>query len=123
PRLDWIQAQRACRYGIDRWAGRCFDTDEQRLTWWKANRNKTPEQWLRDSLPIAVARAVPESKGFDNYLFHELLPDAPYTDYEPAPFTWDALPATSQEDHQSWFAKHRGGPEVRSGYGRIPLVP
>ncbi len=61
PRGWWLNAQQICRAGIERWAGQSFDSDDAHFGWWEANKNKPPEQWLRDSLPITVARTRPRT--------------------------------------------------------------
>jgi hypothetical protein len=76
PRLWWLSSLRECRWTIDRWAGQIFGSDTERLAWWQANRDKSEEQWLRESLPIAARNADKRKNHMDETLFHELVPDS-----------------------------------------------
>ena len=58
PRLSTKDALGGCRYAIGRWAGRLFSNDDERIRWWQENKDKTQEQWLRESLPVLVRQAA-----------------------------------------------------------------
>ncbi len=79
PKLRTRNALQSCRYAIDRWAGRLFDSDDERVQWWKKNRHKTQEQWLRDSLPVLAEQAGrPGNPGIEaSSLAKRILPDLP----------------------------------------------
>lgn len=81
PRGHWFDSQRECRYGIDRWAGQVFDSDAGRIAWWRANQDRSPEQWLRDSLPQTVRRAD-EGHTASVRLLLDILPDIPHVEDE-----------------------------------------
>ena len=61
---------------IDRWAGRTFASDDERRAWWQANRGRTDEQRLRDSLPTLATQADSRN-AFANRIVEVVLPDAP----------------------------------------------
>ena len=87
PHADWsrvgdpaagrtLDAYQTCRWGIERWAGRCFDTDAAIAAWWAAEHGRSQERWLADGLEPTAARADhgdPEAQ----YLIRLLLPDLP----------------------------------------------
>jgi hypothetical protein len=77
PRLNYLGRDRECSRGIDRWAGRLFADNKERLAWWQANKDKAAEQWLRDSLPISAARADGGDRSAQ-YLVRQIVPDLPY---------------------------------------------
>ena len=76
PRHAWLSSQREVRIGIDRWAGRLFDTDEERLAWWDANRSKPPEEWLRANLDTLLDQ-VDRNVLWARWIAQEVLPDLP----------------------------------------------
>jgi hypothetical protein len=123
PRLGWIEAQLQCRCCIDRWAGRTFDSDEQRLTWWDANRQKSPQQWLEDSLTIAAQRAdahAGEELLHDGWLFWQLLPDAPFAAQD---FPADSRPTGNSHDHEKWLDAHRAELRYDPDAGNFRIRP
>jgi len=76
PRLAWLSSQREVRFGIDRWAGRLFDSDAEREAWWKENKTKPPEDWLLANLDI-LNKQVADNKLWAWGIAHEVLPDMP----------------------------------------------
>jgi hypothetical protein len=72
------------RVGIDRWAGRCFSDDAQRLAWWQANKDKSEEQWLRDSLPILAAQFDAGTNVLCAGILPAVLPECP-CEWKPSP--------------------------------------
>jgi hypothetical protein len=117
-----------CRGGIDRWAGRSFDSDADRFAWWKVNKDKSPEQWLRNSLGITAQRAdTADRTGAhpEAWLFHEVLPDAPYAVDESkvlAPRSVYIL-GTEQEPYRvKWLDQHRAELvyDANTGAFRLP---
>jgi hypothetical protein len=77
PRLNYLSSDRDCGRAIDRWAGQVFADHAMRLKWWQANKDKSAEQWLRDSLPITAARAD-KGEFQAQYFLRQLVPDFPY---------------------------------------------
>jgi hypothetical protein len=77
----WFDSQREVRFGIDRWAGRLFETDAERYTWWEANREKSPETWLRDNLRTVVQQ-TDDNVLWARWIAYEILPDMPKTSPE-----------------------------------------
>lgn len=123
PRFAWLQSQDKCRVGIDRWAGQQFESDALRAAWWDANRGKPPEVWLRESLPVAV-RLADSPMPYHRWIFHQLLPDAPYGSGEALPR--DSAPTTLPEPfRQKWFDDHRAELvyDPDAGAFRLPAVP
>jgi hypothetical protein len=57
PRLAWLLTQVQIRCGIDRWAGRVFEADADRIAWWESNKTMTSEQQLRPNLALLVKQA------------------------------------------------------------------
>lgn len=76
PRGWWLDSQREVRYGIDRWAGRVFDSDADRLAWWEANKGKPPQEWLAANLDV-VAEQVDKGVLWAEWIAREVLPDLP----------------------------------------------
>jgi hypothetical protein len=67
---------RACRWGIERWAGRLFESDAAIAEWWDASATKTQRQWLEESLEQTSALAdTGDPKA--QFLIRALLPDLP----------------------------------------------
>jgi hypothetical protein len=66
---------RACYFGIEQCAGRTFADASEAAAWWAANRDKTPEQWLRESLRTTADRADAGDEE-SRYLFAGLAPDS-----------------------------------------------
>jgi hypothetical protein len=65
-----------CRCNIDRWAGRWFANDKGRLEWWKANKHKSQEDWLREGLPIVAAQAD-AGELHAHWIIESMLPGLP----------------------------------------------
>ncbi|MCL1920879.1 MAG: hypothetical protein FWG50_07345 [Kiritimatiellaeota bacterium] len=76
PRGWWFDSQREVRFGIDRWAGRMFDSDAEREAWWKENKTKSPEEWLAANLDV-LNEQVASNKRWVRAFAHEILPDMP----------------------------------------------
>jgi hypothetical protein len=76
PRGWWIDSQREVRFGIDRWAGRLFDSDADREAWWNANKTKSPQEWLTANLDVLNAQ-VARRELWVMGMAHEILPDLP----------------------------------------------
>jgi len=76
PRLAALGSQREVRLGIDRWAGRVFDSDAEREAWWKENKTKSPEEWLLANLDI-LNEQVANDKLWAWAIAHDVLPDMP----------------------------------------------
>jgi hypothetical protein len=52
-----IEAYRACRWGIERWAGRTFTNDEDIAQWWQRAQGKPQREWVEQSLTRTAAEA------------------------------------------------------------------
>lgn len=76
-----LLADRWCRYTIDRWAGRTFKSNAERQIWWNANKDKTPEQWLRANLE-ATATLADSGDALAQNLARAALPDLPRDESE-----------------------------------------
>ena len=76
PRGWWFDAQREARFGIDRWAGRVFDSDAERETWWKATKTKSSEERLFANLDVLNGQ-VADGKPLAWAIAREVLPDMP----------------------------------------------
>ena len=76
PHLWWRESLRCVQGAIDRWAGRTFADDGERITWWKANRDRAREAWLTENLEALVEQA---DAGVSRaaWLAGEILPDLP----------------------------------------------
>jgi hypothetical protein len=80
----------ACRWGIERWAGRSFTRDEDIAAWWRQAGGKTQGQWLEENLD----RTAAEADGGDakaQHLIRGMVPDLPHADddlpFDP-PWRW-----------------------------------
>lgn len=73
---EWLRADRVARFGVDRWLGRTFDTNAERLAAWEASRARRPEQTLRANVADA-ARAADGGDVVAAAIVHAALPDAP----------------------------------------------
>lgn len=111
---ELIFADRACRFGFDRLAGRPFDSNRDRVTWWESNKGKTPEQWLRANVAVAAAEADAGSPRAQA-LIREALPDLPRFHDEEfwSPFArMDAYSAlnspTKTSARSQWLKEHWG---------------
>ncbi len=67
---------REVQFGIDRWAGRRFESDAERLRWWEANSAKSQEDWLREGLPLVAAQADARNT-WSHWIVEQMLPDLP----------------------------------------------
>ncbi|MHC4251111.1 MAG: hypothetical protein ACYS9X_18475, partial [Planctomycetota bacterium] len=85
---ELLHARGSCRWGTDRWAGRVFTSDRERLEWWQANRDKTPERWLRDGMfPTAAAADAGNERA--RAIIRRIIPDLPLGEGEPLIFRYD----------------------------------
>ncbi len=107
-----VQTYQACRYGIERWAGRRFDSDAAVAAWWAADHARSQEQWLSDGLEPTAARA----DGGDAeavYLARQLLPDLPPAEGErrswpPGSIGHDPQPTRPVATFRvAWLRQHR----------------
>lgn len=97
PRGWWYDSLREVQLAIDRWAGRQFPTDADRVTWWKANRGGSREQWLTKNLDVLVKQAD-ANEHWAVWVAREVLPDAPH---------WIPDQATGTKTYTGWLAEHR----------------
>jgi len=72
-----LRARSAIQAGIDRWAGRSFGSDAERIAWWEANKAKTGEQQLRPNLELLVKQADGDARGGASFIAREILPELP----------------------------------------------
>lgn len=91
-KLEFLLVYQECRWGITRWVGRVFQKDEEITAWWKDNKGKTQEQWLRDGLDLTAAKAD-EGDAEACGLLRILLPDLPMANGE---YPWSP-PGSSYE--------------------------
>ena len=127
PRLAWISSQREVRFGIDRWAGRLFDTDEERLAWWDANRSKPPEEWLRANLDTLLDQ-VDRNVLWARWIAQEVLPDLPADPrggflLPKGGRAAAAAPPREGESCTEWLTKHREGLQYDPDAGCFRLKP
>jgi hypothetical protein len=74
-----LSTYRACRWGIERWAGRAFPTDDAIEAWWQTAKARSQQQWLEESLEITAARAdMGDAKA--QRLLRLMIPDLPHPD-------------------------------------------
>jgi hypothetical protein len=100
PRLAWLLTQVQIRCGIDRWAGRVFEADADRIAWWESNKTMTSEQQLRPNLALLVKQADEDTASarsaaqwwppddFAVSLAREILPEAPVEGAGPFRQAW-----------------------------------
>jgi hypothetical protein len=76
PRGWWFASWYNVQWAIDRWAGRTFGDDAERIAWWKENKDRPPEAWLTDNLETLVEQA---DAGFGRAagVAASVLPDLP----------------------------------------------
>lgn len=80
-RLDTIAAQWTrslfrIRYEIDVIALRKFASDDERFAWWKANRDKSCQEWMRENLE-RLMRGADAGENFALTYAHLFVPDLP----------------------------------------------
>jgi hypothetical protein len=93
-RISWMYtAEIHIRAGIDRWAGRAFDSDADRIAWWQENKAKPPEEWLRSNLSLLMKQANESEGALALGIAWRVLPDLP-----------ENIDATSRA---AWFERHR----------------
>lgn len=101
---------RCARLGIDRFAGRCFADDSQRLAWWRSNERRNEEQWLRDSLPILAAQCD-EGTVWAPCILSGVLPECPCV-RRVLPVPTHELRKTTDSEHKplstDWLKQHAG---------------
>ena len=103
----WPDSQRKIRFGIDRWAGRVFDSDAERLAWWKANKEKSPEEWLSANL-YTLNEQVASGKLWAWSIAIEVLPDMPGRPTWGRINKWDDSKEMPGEPfHAEWLGEHR----------------
>ena len=103
PRLAWLDSQREVRFGIDRWAGRLFDSDAEREAWWKENKTKPPEDWLFANLDI-LNKQVADNKLWAWGIAQEVLPDMPGDPDRRQEVGKDKIEEAFREE---WLGEHR----------------
>jgi hypothetical protein len=93
PRMKPLMARRAIQDAIDRWAGRLFESDAERVAWWEANKTQTGEQLLRPNLALLMKQADEGATRQVPFLARQVLPELP----------------EQGEGHfrQAWLEKHR----------------
>jgi hypothetical protein len=94
PRLWWVSSAREVRFGIDRWAGRIFETDAERLAWWEANKERSPREWLEANLET-LAGQLDRNVKWARWTAYEVLPDLPGNDQRTPHRRVIFLPGTS----------------------------
>lgn len=100
-RLDAVPDSKvSLRQIIDRWAGRHFDSDDDRKAWWRDNREVSDEDRLRASLPLLVAQ-TDERNPAANSIVMVILPDAP--PYHQPGKTGNYVAGPSRVE---WFKEH-----------------
>jgi hypothetical protein len=93
-RILWLcGAREYIRGGIDRWAGRTFDSDADRIAWWQENKAKPPEEWLSSNLSLLMKQANESEGALALGIAWRILPDLP-----------ENIDAASRS---AWFEKHR----------------
>jgi hypothetical protein len=78
----WFDCLREIQLACDRWAGRRFDTDAERLTWWQENRRRSRSDWLAENLEIVVKQAD-SGEPWARWVANEVLPDLPKPPSDP----------------------------------------
>jgi hypothetical protein len=70
---------RGYRWGVERWAGRTFATDQEIADWWIEAKSQSQRQWLEENLDRTSAEADAGSAKAQ-YIIRHLLPDLPHAD-------------------------------------------
>jgi hypothetical protein len=76
PRGWWFDSLREIQLACDRWAGRRFDTDVDRVAWWEVNRGHPRAEWLGENLGTVVIQAD-AGDPWASWVAKEVLPDMP----------------------------------------------
>ncbi|GEM_PF-6619726 len=71
-----LRAYQACRWGIERWAGRVFGSDEEIAAWWEKAKDKGQQQWLEEDLERTSAEAD-RGSAKAQYIIRAVVPDLP----------------------------------------------
>jgi hypothetical protein len=74
-----VLAYRACRWGIERWAGRPFTNDQDIAEWWQRANGKTQREWLEQNLKRTAAEAD-AGNAKAQYIIRQVVPDLPHAD-------------------------------------------
>jgi hypothetical protein len=98
PRGWWFDSLREIRDGCDRWAGRRFDTDADRLAWWAANRGRPREAWLAENFDALMAQADAGDLWAQSVAY-DTFPDLGRPDFRPPP--------EPPHFYTRWLARHR----------------
>jgi hypothetical protein len=107
PQGWWLSSQREVRFGIDRWAGRVFDSDVDRLAWWEANKSRPPQEWLAANLEVVVAQAD-TGVLWAGWIVREVLPDLPMGVSDPGGNWWDpGIRRVEGPFRVKWLHEHR----------------
>lgn len=72
-----LQDYSACRFWIERLAGRTFDDDNALNLWWDKARHLEPQQWLTENLPHTLEQAD-AGNAKAQAIARILLPDLPH---------------------------------------------
>lgn len=81
PQQTALFADRTCRYTIDRWAGRVFTGNTERLAWWQTARDQKPQDWLRAHMRDTAAKADAGDE-IAQSIVRAALPDLPQDEAE-----------------------------------------
>ncbi len=74
-----VAAYRGCRWGIERWAGRTFATDQDIADWWAKAKAQSQRQWLEENLE-RTCREADAGDAKAQYIIRHVLPDLPHAD-------------------------------------------
>ena len=80
----WLRAliaYRECRWGIERWAGRTFASDQEIVAWWPKAKEQEQREWLEENLARTSAEAD-TCNAKAQYIIRCVLPDLPHAEHD-----------------------------------------
>src|SRR5690606_18882928 len=108
-----LLAYRACRWGIERWAGRTFARDDEIAAWWEQAQGDTQREWLAQNLQRTAAEADAGSAKAQSIL-RQVVPDLPHPEadkhFDPPWRHREGIPyheSTPEGFRVPWLEKHR----------------
>ena len=106
-------AYRACRWGVERWAGRTFANDQEVVGWWSHAKGEDQREWLEENLNRTIAEAD-KGSAKAQHIIRRVLPDLPHAeDDEPFDPPWQhGREASYRENHPApyraqWLRENR----------------
>jgi hypothetical protein len=118
---ETLLAYRACRFAIERWAGRIFDTDQQIAAWWNNARGRTQREWLLENIKSTCADGD-AGNAEAQYIARAVLPDLPAgaSDLPFMPFAeFAGFPAFDERSPSSSRSQWLAANEARLVYDEV----